>query len=83
MRDDRIDPHLRHDFPRSRWWSPWSWWRSPPRRLAQWLLRRGYSPPLDEILVLRLLILGLTAIVLVETLLLLLSPCVPLLLGVA
>lgn len=74
-------PPLRPSPPRSPWWSP-SWWK---RRLRLWTLRQGVRhlppAPLDEILVLRLLALALLVIVLAETVLLLLSPCVPLLLS--
>lgn len=59
------------------------WWRWSRQRLTRWLWRRGYRPPLDEILALRLLVLALTAIVLAETFLLIVSPCVPLLLDVS
>jgi hypothetical protein len=71
----------------SRWlskrWSPVWWWRWSQLHLIRWFFRRGYSPPLDEILTLRLLVLGLTVVVIVETFLLLISPCVPLLLDVS
>jgi len=39
------------------------------------------NPALNEVLTLRLLLLALSVIVLVETLLLLVSPCVPLMIG--
>jgi hypothetical protein len=56
------------------------WRQRQAYRLVRWFFRRGMLPPLDEILTLRLLVLGLTAVVLAETFLLLISPCVPLLL---
>ena len=62
------------------WW--WSW-RRRYVRLLWWLYRRPITgrPPLNDVLTLRLLLLGLTLVVLVETLLLLVSPCVPLMIG--
>ena len=74
--------------PRSPWRPPSWWWRLLRHwrlRLKLWVLNQGLRlppEPLDEILVLRLLVLALTAIVLVETLVLLVSACVPPLLSV-
>jgi len=50
-------------------------------RFGWWLLARPATRPLlDQLVVLRLLVAALTLVALVETLLLLVSPCVPLLL---
>ena len=76
-------PWLSRWLSRSRWWSPVWWWRWSQLRLVRWFFRRGMFPPLDEILTLRLLVLGLTVVVILETFLLLISPCVPLLLDVS
>lgn len=59
------------------------WWRRQYVRLLWWMYRRPITgnPALNEVLTLRLLLLALSVIVLVETLLLLVSPCVPLMIG--